>query len=373
MTAADSSFSPLAGVRVLDFSHVIAGPLATFYLSQLGAEVLKMENANGGDVMRRTESGRKGFLALNAGKDCREIDLSTESGRAEALALAATCDVVVDNLRPGVLERFGLGFEPVRAVNPRVVYCSISGFGRGSADWSGRPAYDHVIQAATGMTFLAGKENDPPIKTGFPVVDAATGMQAALAILAGLRERDRSDCAIQLDISMTGAAMQLMYGFTCEALTDGTSPSRVGNQGYSGSPTADFFPTSDGWIALGANTPRQLLRLLEVLELSDLATDPAYFAEPLDAESPVTFVRSCNPAALKAVIAQRLQTLRAEELEERLAKRGVPGAKVRKLGEFAKAALGHGRISTVTLRGDDAEVISPGLGFGVRRHPGQPG
>ena len=371
MTAANLPFAPLSGVRVLDFSHVIAGPLATFYLSQLGAEVLKMENANGGDVMRRTESGRKGFLALNAGKNCREIDLSTESGRAEALALAATCDVVVDNLRPGVLERFGLGFEPVRAVNPRVVYCTISGFGRGSADWSGRPAYDHVIQAATGMTFLAGNENDPPIKTGFPVVDAATGMQAALAILAGLRERDRCDCAVQLDISMTGAAMQLMYAFTCEALTDGTSPSRVGNQGYSGSPTADFFPTSDGWIALGANTPRQLLRLLEVLDLSDLASDPAYFAEPLDAESPVTFVRSCDPAALKAVIAQRLQALRADELEERLAARGVPGAKVRKLGEFAKAALGRGRISTVTLRGDDAEVISPGLGFGVQRHPGQ--
>jgi len=124
MTTENLSFSPLAGVRVLDFSHVIAGPLATFYLSQLGADVLKMENANGGDVMRRTETGRKGFLALNAGKDCRDIDLGSEAGRADALALAATCDVVVDNLRPGVLERFGLGFEAVRAVNPRVVYCS---------------------------------------------------------------------------------------------------------------------------------------------------------------------------------------------------------------------------------------------------------
>jgi len=366
MTAMNTSFSPLNGVRVLDFSHVIAGPLATFYLSQLGAEVLKMENANGGDVMRRTEKGRQGFLALNAGKDCREIDLSTEAGQSDALALAATCDVVVDNLRPGVLERFGLGFEAIRAVNPRVVYCSISGYGRASADWAGRPAYDHVIQAATGMTFLAGNENDPPIKTGFPVVDAATGMQAALAILAALRERDRCDCAIQLDISMTGAALQLMYGFSCEALTDGTSPSRVGNQGYSGSPTADFFATSDGWVALGANTPRQLLQLLKVLGLSDLATDPAYFSEPLDAESPATFVRSCNPAALKAVIAQRLQTLRAEELEERLATCGVPAAKLRKLGEFAKTALDQGRISTVALRSDGAEVISPGLGFGVR-------
>ena len=144
----------------------------------------------------------------------------------------------------------------------------------------------------------------------------------------------------------------------------------MGNRGYSGSPTADFFPTTDGWIALGANTPRQLLRLLEVLELSELAADPTYFAEPLDAESPTTFVRSRDPAALKTIIAQRLQMLRADELEERLATRGVPAAKVRKLGEFAEAALGHGRISTVTLRDGDTEVMSPGLGFGARRHPG---
>lgn len=370
MTAADLTFLPLAGVRVLDFSHVIAGPLATFYLSQLGAEVLKMENANGGDVMRRTEKGRQGFLALNAGKDCRDIDLGSVSDQARALALAATCDVVVDNLRPGVLERFGLGFDAVRAVNPRVVYCCISGYGQAGGDWSGRPAYDHVIQAATGMAFMAGTESDPPIKTGFPVIDAATGMQAALAILAGLRERDRSGSAIQLDVSMTGAAMQLMYSFACEALTNGTSPARVGNQGYSGSPTADFFATSDGWIALGANTPRQLLRLLEVVELSHLAADPAYFAEPLNAESPVAFVRSRDPAALKAALAQRLQACRAEELEERLAACGVPAAKVRKLGEFAGQALSHGGLATVALRGDDTTVVSPGMGFGARRHPG---
>jgi len=369
MTIADLSFAPLAGVRVLDFSHVIAGPLATFYLSQLGAQVLKMENANGGDVMRRTEKGHQGFLALNAGKDCHTVDLGNALDLARVLEVAASCDVVVDNLRPGVLERFGLGFDAVRAVNPKVVYCTISGYGRASADVSGRPAYDHVIQAATGMAFLAGNEQDPPIKTGFPVVDAATGMQAALAILAGLRERDRRACAVQLDVSMTGAAMQLMYSFACEALTSGASPARVGNQGYSGSPTADFFPADDGWIALGANTPRQLMRLLEVLELSHLAADPAYFGEPLNPDSPASFVRSHDPAGLKAAIADRIRTLRPDDLEHRLAARGVPAAKVRKLGEFATEALRHGRLSTVVLQGDGASVTSPGLGFRACVHP----
>ncbi len=362
-------FAPLAGVRVLDFSHVIAGPLATFYLSQLGATVLKMENANGGDIMRRTEKGRQGFVALNAGKESHAVDLRDPADRKRALDLAASCDVVVDNLRPGVLERFGLGFEAIRSVNSRVVYCTISGYGRGSADVAVRPAYDHIIQAATGMAFMAGTEDDPPIKTGFPVVDAATGMQAALAILAGLRERDRLGHAVLLDVSMTGAALQLMYSFACEALTNGASPARVGNQGYSGSPAADFFATRDGWIALGANTPRQLMRLLEVLGLTDIAVDPAYFAEPLNADSPVSFVRSVDPGGLKAAIAERLRMSHADEMEERLAAHGVPAAKVRKLGDFAARAQRHGQVSTVTLQGEDASVVSPGLGFGAQTLP----
>jgi len=363
MNPSQSSFAPLAGVRVLDFSHVIAGPLATFYLSQLGATVLKMENANGGDVMRRTEKGRQGFVALNAGKESHAVDLRDPADQRRALDLAATCDVVVDNLRPGVLERFGLGFDAVRSVNSKVVYCTISGYGRGSADVAGRPAYDHIIQAATGMAFMAGTEDDPPIKTGFPVVDAATGMQAALAILAGLRERERRGCAVQLDVSMTGAALQLMYSFACEALTHGNSPARVGNQGYSGSPTADFFATQDGWIALGANTPRQLVRLLDVLELAGIAADPAYFAEPLNPDSPASFVRSLDPAGLKAVIAERLRMGNADELELHLAAHGVPAAKVRRLGDFATQAQRRGLVSTVTLHGEEASVISPGLGF----------
>ncbi|WP_019447631.1 CoA transferase [Cupriavidus sp. BIS7] len=368
MNPTELPFAPLSGIRVLDFSHVIAGPLATFYLAQLGATVMKMENANGGDVMRRTEKGRQGFVALNAGKQSHVVDLGNPEDLARALELAATCDVVVDNLRPGVLERFGLGFEAIRALNPKVVYCTISGYGRASADVAGRAAYDHVIQAATGMTFMAGTEDDPPIKTGFPVVDSATGMQAALAILAGLRERDRKDCAVQLDVSMTGAAMQLMYSFACEALTSGTSPARVGNQGYSGSPTADFFATRNGWIALGANTPRQLMRLLEVLDLQHVAVDPAFFAEPLDPDSPVSFVRSVDPARLKAVLAERLKTLESEDLERRLAPLGVPAARLRKLGEFATEAMQSGWLSTVELQADDATVISPGLGFGARAH-----
>ncbi|MFJ4289030.1 CoA transferase [Cupriavidus sp. NPDC089707] len=360
-----SGFAPLAGVSVLDFSHVIAGPFATFLLSQLGAHVTKVENAGGGDVMRRAGRGHAAFVALNAGKSSLALDLSDAAGREHALDLASRCDVFVDNLRPGVLERFGLGYEAVRARNPRVVYCSISGFGRGAAAWHGRPAYDHVVQAATGMAWMGGSEGDPPMKTGFPVIDAATGMLAAFAILAGVRESERSGRGMLLDVSMATAGMQLMYPMTCDAMTTGTVPVRQGNQGYSGSPSADFFRTRDGWLAIGANTPRQLLALLEVLGLGALAHDPALFEAPLDAGALPAFVRSLDPAALKRAIAAAVDAGSAEALEARLSAQGIPAARLRNIAEFAAESMANGSLAPVKLEEGETAVLSPGLGFRV--------
>ena len=360
-----SSFTPLAGIRVLDFSHVIAGPFASFLLAQLGAEVTKVENTHGGDVMRRTGRGREAFVALNAGKTSLPLDLTSSDGPQQALELAAQCDVFIDNLRPGVLERYGLGFEAVRARNPRVVYCSISGFGRGAPEWTGRPAYDHVVQAATGMAWMAGSEGDPPIKTGFPVIDSATGLLAAFAILAGVRESERTGRGMLLDVSMACAGMQLMYPMTCNAMTHGTTPPRQGNQGYSGSPSADFFRTRDGWLAIGANTPRQLQALLEALDLGHLASDPALFSAPLDGREAPSFVQSLDPVALKAALAAALAGSEAAPLEARLSACGVPAARLRNIAEFASEAMANGAMAAVELHDDGISVQSPGLGFRV--------
>lgn len=366
-TGPDPSFTPLAGVRVLDFSHVIAGPFATFLLVRMGAQVIKVEHPDGGDVMRRTESGRQAFLALNAGKDELRLDLSDTGDLAQARALLAECDVLVDNLRPGTLEKYGLSYEAAHALNPRLVYCSISGFGRASAAWGRRPAYDHVVQAATGMTLMAGLEDDPPIKTGFPVVDSATGLLAALAIVAALRDVERTGKGCLLDVSMTGAAMQLMYGFAAEALTHGATPPRVGNQGYSGSPSSDFFPARDGWIALGANTPRQLAGLLEELGLADTLRDPAVFDPPLDLAGKPRFVRASNPAELKHRLRDAVAHEDAGDLERRLIARGVPCARLRNIAEFARDAVAEGALETLTLTDGEVSVTTTGLGFGVRR------
>ncbi|MGE0700977.1 MAG: CoA transferase [Hyphomicrobiaceae bacterium] len=357
-----AAFKPLEGVKVVDVSHVIAGPFATFHLAQMGADVLKIESL-AGDVMRRGVRGAKAFVALNAGKRKSRIDLATPEGLARVKAEVAGADVLVDNLRPGASERLGLGWEAMKAINPRLVYCSISGFGRDT----GRSAYDHVVQAATGMTLASGAEGDPPMKIGFPLIDAGAGIIAALAIVAGLRERDRRGEGMLLDVSMAGAALQLMYPLTCDALTDGIRPVRQGSQAFSGSPAADLFPTREGGqIAFAANTPRQFLALLDVLGLSGLGADPVLFDPPLSASQPAAFLKSLDPAAVKARLAAATASMDGAEIERRCLAAKVPAALVRPLDVFAREAAARGEIETTVLDDEGTQVISPGLGFKVR-------
>lgn len=353
----------LRGVRVVDFSHVIAGPFATFQLAQLGAEVIKIERPGGGDVMRRSGSGAHAFTALNGGKHMREIDLATPEGRAEALDLARNADVMVDNYRPGVLARHGLGYEQVKALNPRIVYCAISGYGHTDPALTSRGAYDHVMQALTGMTMLAGQEGDPPIKIGFPVIDAATGLVGALAVMAALRERDRTGEGSFLDVSMWASALQLMYPFTCDVLSTGQEISRVGNKGFSGSPAADTFVCRDGWLALGANTPAHIASLMQVL-----GVEPARYAPLLESGGTgPSFARARDPAAFRALLVEQLADRSAADLEQRLNAAGVPAARVRSLREFAQGAVASELLQPLVLGEGEARVTTPGLGWRVAK------
>jgi crotonobetainyl-CoA:carnitine CoA-transferase CaiB-like acyl-CoA transferase len=352
----------LRGVRVLDFSHVIAGPFATLHLAQLGADVTKVEQPGGGDVMRRTPSGTRAFTALNAGKRIREIDLAADGGREEVLALARDTDVLVDNYRPGVLQRHGLGYEHVRAINPRVVYCAISGYGYADPARTPFGAYDHVIQALTGMTMLAGTEGDPPLKTGFPVVDAATGIIGALAIVTALRDRDRTGAGCFLDVSMWASAVQLMYPFACETLTSGEEIPRVGNKGYSGSPAADTFACRDGWLAIGANTREHIARLMQVLGVPPADVEP--LLEP-EAEGGTAFARARDPHAFRALLARSVSGHAASDLEQRLNVAGVPAARVRTVRQFVQEAVETGMMEPVVLGTGDDCAATPGLGWRV--------
>lgn len=349
--------TPLLGLKVLDFSHVIAGPFATFYLAQLGAEVTKIEQPGGGDVMRGTARGATQFAAFNAGKHCVEINLRSADGRAQALEAARNCDVLLDNFRPGVLERHGLGFDAVRAINPKVIYCSVSGYGTLHEPWKTRGAYDHVIQAATGMAMLAGEPDGPPVKTGFPVVDVMTGVLAAFAITAAVQERQRTGYGRHIDVSMWGAALQLMYPFTVEALASGQSPERVGNKGYSGSPAAEYFEAAGGgFIAIGANTSQQICKLYAVLGWPEAQAGA-------DLERGPGFARARDPQAFRDKLAAALKTRSAQEWEDLLHAAGVPAARVRNLSEFTAEAQAAGALIPAMLHMAGDQVATPGLGW----------
>lgn len=355
MTALEPAHQPrqaLDGITVLDFSHVIAGPFATFYLAALGARVIKVENAvGGGDVMRRDH---RSFTAFNHGKECISLELRQPADVLKAQELAATADVMVDNMRPGVLASRGLGVEQVRAKNPHLIHCSISGYG-GVGDWSNRGAYDHVMQAASGMAMMSGAAEHGPIKVGFPAIDCATGMLAALSILAALRRRDFTGTGDSIDVSMLAAALQLMYPMVVETLDTGKAPPRKGNVGYSNSPAADTFVCADGLLAIGANTPAQLMKLGDALGIG------VSLHELLQGQS-TGFVSTARGQEIRELIADALRQQSANEVERRLNEAGVAASRVRNLAEAVTDAVGAGALQPWVLPGESPVAI-PGLGF----------
>lgn len=327
---------PLEGFRVLDLTHVLAGPCATHHLRCMGAEVIKIERPGSGDPIRALDMQPEldgltpGFRALNAGKKSVVVDLATEEGRATVLRIAETCDVFVENFRPGVARRFGLAAKDLAAVRPGIIYCSISGWGQSGPN-SARGAYDHVIQAATGMMTLQGGPNDPPIKVGFPLIDIATGMSAAEAILAAIVRRLRGDTApITLDVSMIDCALALMSGPAANTFASGKAPPRVGNRGFVGSPGAETFATSDGHISVAANTMGQFATLCRLLGHPELASPP-HVPPGLPAGA---FLADAATEDLRRELSAAFAASHAGRLEVALNQAGVPAARVRDLGEY---------------------------------------
>jgi len=326
---------PLEGFRVLDLTHVLAGPCATHHLRCLGAEVIKIERPAIGDPMRDlatrpTLNGvPPGFRALNVGKRSVVLDLSTETGRSTLLQLVKGADILVENFRPGVMRRLGLGPDDLHAIQPRLIYCSISGWGQKGAR-SQQGAYDHVVQAASGMMMLQSGTHEP-VKVGYPVIDIATGMSAAEAILAATVRRLRGDASpITIDVAMIDSALALMSGHAAATVATGQAPKRVGNRGFVGSPGADTFTTSDGYISVAANTMKQFARLCVVIGRPDLAAAP-YIPGGL---APDAFLSDLATDDLQRELAEAFSRRRADDLEARLGEAGIPAAKVRDLKEF---------------------------------------
>lgn len=362
---------PLQGLRVLDLSHVIAGPLASFYLAQMGAEVIKVESPQGGEVMRASRDAAvatdtpDGFVALNAGKKSLALDIRTSEGADVVRGLAKTVDVFIENFRPGVVRKYGLDYASVAALKSDIVYCSISGYGQ-EGEWAGRGAYDHVMQALTGMMLVTGNgKDDPPVKVGFPVIDVAVGMLSALAIVSSIHRRDREGLGQYVDASMAQAALALMYPLTSAALSTGKEPERLGNRGYSGSPTADTYQCTDGWLSTAANTPPQFRNLARVLGVEALCTD----ARALDLEAFNApnggFVVAKDLEYIRGRIREAFWRRSAADMETQLNAVGVPAARVRGLGEFLRETVGKDKLTLPVFDfvQDGRMVKTGGLGF----------
>lgn len=343
---------PLSGLKVVEFTHVIAGPYAGMQMALLGAEVTKVEPPTGGDYLITLPHGQRAYAALNGVKRIEHIDLASAAGQEQARALVGEADILVDSLAPGTLARKGLGYEALAGHHRRLIYCSISGFGTEHAAWGARRAYDHVVQAMTGMALQTGREGDPPIKVGFPVVDTATGALAVNAVLAALLERHATGVGQYLEVSMARAAVQLLFTGASESVLTGRDVPRVGNVGYSGSPAARFFACREGQLALGANTEAQIERALKAL---GAAPPPLHETASLAAAE-----RAKHHAE---AIESALRTMSAAEAEQRLTDANVPAARVRTLLEFLREAGGVGWLD---LRDLGAPAMASVFGTGWR-------
>lgn len=362
---------PLAGYRIADFSHVMAGPFCSHFLRLLGAEVIKVESLKGDPMrnygpFRRWDGMAPAFVAANVGKKSIAINLKHPAGHEIARRLVASADVVLENFRPGVMARLGLGYEVCRELRRGLVYCSISGYGQ-SGPQRDYPAIDNIVQATSGMMSVNGDEGDPPARVGWPVVDTYTGTLAALAVLAALMQRDRFGSGQYIDVSMLDASLVMLTSLATPYLVTGQVLPRTGNVGYSGAPTAAVFQTQDGlWLSLGVVQDNQFTALCRAIGQPQLSTDPRF----------ATIVERARPqhaSVLREVLSAVFATREGAEWERLLNSVGAPCGLVREIPAACEAARASGRglIEDVRMRLDSGEEVTGGYvnaGFVFDKH-----
>jgi len=312
---------PLAGVKVLDLSNVLAGPFCAYQLALMGADVTKVENPEGGDLARRLGADKAAaarqmgasFVAVNAGKRSLTLNLKDPRGKAILKDLVASSDVLVENFRPGVMTRLGLDFDVLREINPRLVYCAISGFGA-DGELSSRPAYDQIIQGISGVMSVTGDAQSAPLRVGYPVSDTVGGLTAAFAICAALLDARTTGQGRMLDVSMLEATLATMGWVVSNYLNAGVAPVPMGNENFTAAPSGTFR-TGDGLLNIAANETRQFVSLCALIGRPDIADDPRFAQRD---------TRKQNRHALKVEIEAALAHDSAANWETKLVASGVP-------------------------------------------------
>lgn len=324
---------PLSGIRVLDLTNVLAGPYCSYQLLLFGAEVIKVEMPKNGDLARQLgadpqlNSERLGasFLAQNAGKKSIELDLKDPSGKDEFRQLVKNADVVIENFRPGVMQRLGFGWETLHQLNSKLIYCAISGFGQ-NGPMSNRPAYDQIIQGLAGIMSVTGTEELAPLRAGFPVCDTIGGLGAAMAISAALAGRANSGQGCFLDVSMLETSVSAMGWAVSNYLITGEPPSPMGNDNATAAPSG-AFPTASGLLNIAANKQEQFEILSNAIGMPELLSDERFKNSEM---------RKLNREIINQEIAKGLSKKPAAEWEETLSSLGVPAARVLSVPEMVQ-------------------------------------
>ncbi|MCT8161891.1 CaiB/BaiF CoA transferase family protein [Pseudoruegeria sp. SHC-113] len=346
---ATEATKPLSGVRVLDLTNVLAGPFACHQLAHLGAEVIKVEAAGRGDLARNLgadpDLNARGmgisFLAQNAGKKSLAVNLKTDAGKALLKRLVRSADVLVENFRPGVMKRLSVEYEVLKGENPHLIYCAISGFGQ-DGPWIHRPAYDQIIQGASGVMSITGDGESAPLRVGYPIADTIGGLTAAMAIASALNAPERGAF---IDISMLESVLATMGWAVSNYLIGGVLPTANGNENLTSAPSG-AFQASDGLLNIAANKDEQWEILARHLGREDLLANADYANRE---------ARKANRFRLKAELETVLTTRPARDWARELNRLGVPAGAVLSVPEV----LAHPQIAERGLIAEFTET--PGV------------
>jgi formyl-CoA transferase len=323
----------LKGVRVLDLTNVLAGPFATLHLALLGAEVIKIERPGSGDLARKlgtlSELNEQlmgtSFLAQNSNKKSVTLNTKSPEGKEIFMKLAKNADVLVENFRPGVMDRLGLSYDILKESNPGLIYCAISGFGQTGPD-ADKPAYDQIIQGLSGEMAINGDERLNPLRTGFPVCDTVGGLNGAFAIMAALYHRERTGEGQFIDVAMLDSIMPLMGWVAANLLIAKREPVPMGNDNFTAAPSG-VFRTKDGYINIAANKQEQWEAVCDALRLPELKTDTRFQERD---------VRKQNRKELTPLLEVKLAERGTKEWVELLNANGVPSGAILSLEDALK-------------------------------------
>ncbi|MEM1376924.1 MAG: CaiB/BaiF CoA-transferase family protein [Pseudomonadota bacterium] len=345
---------PLEGIRVLDLTNVLAGPFCCYQLALLGADVIKVERPETGDLARQLGADPKrsaanmgiSFLAQNSGKRSITLDLKKDAAKEALKRLVQTADVLVENFRPRVMNRLGISYDTLKESNPTLIYCAISGYGQ-TGPWKDNPAYDQIIQGVSGIMSVTGDEHSAPLRVGYPLADTIGGLTAAFAITAALNEKPRGTF---LDISMTEAVLSTLGWVVSNQLIGGVEPQALGNENMTSAPSGTF-KTADAPINIAANRDSQWEALAKHLKRVDLLEHPDYATRE---------DRKRNRAALRDELEKTLVSRSAKEWCEELNGLGVPSGPVMSVPEILAEdqIVARSLVGEVTDRGEALRILN---------------